>query len=245
MMKQLFTCLVAAVLCLPGQAQGRQQDSLAILLIDRMSDVIGDLESCHFTVQSSRDVVDTHGLQVKQFTQYEVYLSGNDKLLVNAQGPRGHRALWFNAGVLAHYNQEEKNYALLRVPEKTIEMIDSVSKWYEMEFPAADFFYPTFTDDLLDHADVVKFLGRTTINGQECFHVLASNQEMTMQFWIANDAFNLPVRYAITYTGQSGHPQYEASFSNWQVNPSLPLAMFNFQPPPGVTQVRMLATDER
>lgn len=225
--------------------QTKQHDPVAILLIDRMADMIGELESCHFTIHNSRDITDTQGLRIKQFTHYEVYMSGNDKMLVNAYGPQGHRALWYNAGVLAHYNQAENNYGVLQVPEHTIDMIDSVSKWYQLEFPAADFFYPTLTDDLLAHADQLRFLGQVNMNGTDCFHILASNKDMTMQFWISNDAWNLPARFAITYISQPGHPQYEAAFSNWQVNPKLPIAMFNFEPPPGSAKVRILATNER
>lgn len=245
MMKQLFTCLVAGVLCLPGHAQGRQQDSLAILLLDRMSDVIGDLESCHFTVQSSHDTLDSQGMPIKLFTHHEIYLSGNDKMRVSGESPKGHRTIWYHAGLLASYYREEHNFGLLKVPETTLEMIDSVSKWYAMDFPAADFFYPTFTDDILAQADQLKYVGTATIDGQECFHILAINKNMRLQFWLANDAWNLPVRYVITYTSQPGQPQYEAAFSQWQLNPNLPLALFDFQPPPGARQVRVLATDER
>lgn len=244
-MKRIIICSLGALCCLGSLAQTKQQDSLAILIVDRMTDVIGGLESCRFVLHTARDMTDTHSLRVKQFIQYEVYMSGKDKMLVNAHGPRGHRELWYHAGQLAHYNRAENNYGILQVPENTIDMIDSVSKMYQLEFPAADFFYPTFTDDLLTHADLLKFLGIVDLHGQECFHILASNKEMSMQFWIANDAYNLPVRLAITYTGQEGHPQYEAAFSQWQLNPLLPVAMFDFQPPPGSARVRILATNER
>lgn len=244
-MKRIIICSLGALLCFGARTQTKQQDSLAILIIDRMTDVIGDLESCSFTLHTARDITDTQALVVKQFTQYQVYMSGSDKMLVNAYGEKGHREFWYNGEQLAHYNQEENNYGILPAPDNTIDMIDSISKLYQMEFPAADFFYPTFTDDLLAHADLLKFLGIVNINGKECFHILASNKEMTMQFWISNDAYNLPERFAITYTSKDGNPQYEAAFSNWQINPNLPMAMFDFQPPPGSAKVRIMAANER
>jgi hypothetical protein len=244
-MKRIIISSLWVILCLNATAQTKQQDSLAILIIDRMTDVIGDLESCSFTLHTARDVVDSQALLVKQFDNYQVYMSGSDKMLVNAYGHKGHREFWYNGRQLAHYNQDENNYGILLAPDNTITMIDSLSKLYQMEFPAADFFYPTFTDDLLGHSDQLKFLGIVDINGQECFHILSSNKEMTMQFWITNDAYNLPARFAITYKTKEGTPQYEAAFSNWQINPNLPVAMFDFQPPPGSAKVRIMAANER
>ncbi|MDF2190649.1 DUF2092 domain-containing protein [Paraflavitalea sp. CAU 1676] len=244
-MKRIIIYSLGVLLCLRAGAQAKQHDSLAILIVDRMSDVIGELESCSFNVFSSRDALDTQGLMTKQFNNYDVYMSGNDKMLVNLYGPHGHRQLWYHAGKLAYYSQDEHNYGLLDVPDHTIDMIDSVNKWYQVEFPAADFFYPTFTDDLLALADQLRFLGIVTIDGKEYFHILASNKDMRIQFWITHDAWHLPARYAITYTSQPGQPQYEATFTNWQINPQLPVSMFDFQPPPGSAKIRIMATHER
>ena len=59
------------------------------------------------------------------------------------------------------------------------------------------------------------------VDGQECFHILAINSERTAQFWIANDAFNLPKKFVLTYKNK-GNLQYESTFSNWRLNPNIP-----------------------
>jgi hypothetical protein len=226
-------------------SQQKQHDSLAILLIDRMTDVIGDLESCSFALQSSNDVIDSGNLFMKQFTDFHVYMSGPDKMLVNVSGDKGRRQIWYNGEQLAYYFREEHNYGILQVPGTIMEMIDSVNRKYGIQFPAADFFYPSFTDDLLRDADELKYLGRSQVNGKECFHILAATKEMVAQFWISSDAYNLPARFVITYKNKPGNPQYQASFSDWQLNPNLPVAMFDFQAPPGSAKLRILSKDDR
>jgi hypothetical protein len=52
------------------------------------------------------------------------------------------------------------------------------------------------------------------------------------------------MKFAIVYKTQKGAPQYVATFSDWQINPSVPDAMFNFLPPPGATQIKLVSKSE-
>lgn len=78
-----------------GNSQEANSDASAVMILDRMTSVIGELESCSFTLESSNDVeVYPYGL-VKQFTHSEVYLVGPDKMLVQSRGKDGHVGYWY------------------------------------------------------------------------------------------------------------------------------------------------------
>lgn len=224
--------------------QSKKIDTIAVLITDRMSAVIGDLQSCAFKLTTMTDAATEHGI-VKKFANHEVYLFGGGKMLINSQGYRGHVKYAYNGRQIAFYSYDENNYGILHTPRTTIETIDSLSLQYGLEFPAADFFYPAFTDDLLAAFDELRYLGINRIDGKEYFHIMATGNEMDVQFWIANDAYNLPWKLVITYKLQSGSPQYYASFSEWQVNRDLPVSIFDFVPPPGATKVRIVSKSER
>jgi hypothetical protein len=243
-MKKLFFTLFLAALSFGAYSQDAKIDSTAVLLLDRMSDIIGDLGSCSFNLNTSYDTLDPdHGL-IKQFGTYEVHMSGPDKMQVISTGAKGHRQFWYNGSQLSYYSYDENNYAVMDAPPTTLLTIDSINKNFGVDFPAADFFYPTFTDDLIRNSDQIAYLGQTRIMGRDCFQILAKSKLTTIQIWISNDAFNLPLRYSITYRNIDGNPQYEATFSHWQVNPDLPVDMFNFMPPPGATKIRMISKSE-
>ena len=240
-------CLGFAVLCSSYHASAQdttKYDPTAILLLDRMSDVIGDMNSCTFRTVVSHDVEDPDYGLIKDFLNTEAFMQGPDKMVINLFGPNGHRQCWYNGTQFAVYDYEEKNYGIVPAPATLIGMIDSIHTKYNIDFPAADFFYPAFTDDVLESNDMLAFIGRANINGRECFHILAKNKTTTSQMWISNDAYNLPIRYVITYDSKPGHPQYECTFYDWQVNPDLPISMFNFLPPPGTHEVRLMSVDE-
>jgi len=109
-MKNLLLILIfftTPVLC---RAQTIRIDSVAILILDRMSAVIGDLNSCSFTLHTSTDISDNsffvphEGLGlIKQFDTHEVYIAGPDRMLVNSSGDKGNRGFWYNGERIAYY----------------------------------------------------------------------------------------------------------------------------------------------
>jgi len=233
--------LLLAVLIsgMSARAHEPRVDTVAVMIIDRMASVIGELTSCSFTLHSSVDVQDHEYGLIKQNGKDEVYLSGPDKMLIHFYGEKGHRGLWYNGSKVTYYSFDENNFATIDAPDHTIAMIDTIHQNYGFEFPAADFFNPTFTDDILNWFDTIVFLGKKKLDDQECFHILASNPDMSVQFWFANDAYNLPVKFVIIYKND-GNRQYEATFSNWQLNTDIPVTIFEFMPPPLARKVSIL-----
>jgi hypothetical protein len=240
-MKKLFFVLSGFWFSFYALAQSNKFDSIAIRILDRMSAVIGDLESCSFKLKVANDQPDVSGALVKYFNDYDVYMSGPDKMVVTARGSRGHRQFMYNGEQLAYYSFDENNYGIVPAPNTIIAMFDSLNKKYGMEFPAADFFYPALTDDLLQASDSIRYLGIETIGSQDFFHLIAYGKSMNIQFWINNDAYNLPESFAISYKDKKGNPQYIGLFSDWQLNPKLPYSMFEFSPPPQATRLKILS----
>jgi hypothetical protein len=119
-------------------------------------------------------------------------------------------------------------------------MINEVNDKYGIDFPAADFFSPAFTDDVLINFDELKYVGMRALEGKECFYIIAKRADLIVQFWIANDALNLPVKMLIMEVAGKDSKQYEATFSNWDINPFLPDAMFTFQTPPKAKKISIL-----
>ena len=239
-MKKILLSLVLSFFILGISAQETQKDTVAVMILQHMSDVIGDLTSVSFDLSTSIDVKNhKYGIETK-FGHDQVYMAGPDKMLVHAWGPKGHRGFWYNGTVFTYYSFDENNYADIPAAPTIIETIDTIHEMYGITFPAADFFYPTFTIDILDQFDNIFFLGMKIVEGDECFHILASNDKMIAQFWISNDAFNLPKKFILIYKDKE-NMQYEATFNNWDLNPDIPPSAFDFLPPPGAQKISIMA----
>jgi hypothetical protein len=244
-MKKVFLLFFTGMLVsLTALSQPANVDSVAVMILDRMSGVIGDLYSCSFRLSTSSDVNSFDNGTIKQLETNDVYMVGPDKMLIHSYGERGHRGYWYNGEQLVYYSFDENNFATIATPSNIISTIDTINKDYGIEFPAADFFYPTFTDDILAAYNNVVYLGLKQVDNQECFHILASNKDVSLQIWIANDAYNLPKKFIFTYKNK-GNMQYEGTFSNFLLNPEIPATVFEFLPPPMASKIDILPISQQ
>lgn len=226
-------------------AQEKKVDPNAILILDKMSDVIGELESVSFHLSSLTDTYDLNQTLEKRHAYSTVYLVGPDKMMINSMGDKGHRQFFCNGTELWYYSYDENNYGVIDASFDILQTIDNVNREYGIEFPAADFFYPTFTDDLIESTSELDYLGKAVVNDQECFHIQAKGDELGIQIWISNDGLYLPVKYSVEYHNKKENPVFEATFTDWEINPTLPLAIFEFTPPAGANLIRFIAKSEQ
>jgi hypothetical protein len=123
-----------------------------------------------------------------------------------------------------------------------MEMIDEFHDKYGIDFPAADVFYADFVDQILDISNALAFLGVTTVDDKECFHIAGATDSLTYQIWVAKDESFLPVKIGIVYVMKPGSPQYEAMYSGWELNPAIEDSMFNFTPPADANKIKLILT---
>ena len=206
----------------------RRIDTVAVAILDRMSKVIGELSSCSFTIKANYDISSKNLGLIKHSDEEQLFLHGPDKLLWKTDGDRGSRDFYFDGKMLSYYSHDKNQYGQIDAPMTIVEMIDTVNKLYGIDFPAADFLYPSFVDDILTESKELVYLGLTRVDGKDCFHIAGMAQDKTFQFWISDDAYSLPVKMVIVYTSREMNPQYEAVLTDWQVNPNLPDALFDF-----------------
>jgi len=240
-MKIIFLGLFTVILSFNIYAQDSQIDTVAIMILNKMGTLIGELQSCSYTLKTSTDEIDVDLGLVKYFNVSNVYMVGPDKMLVNTQGDKGHRGYWYNGKRLMYYSYTENNYGVIDAPPTIMATIDSIHKNYGIDFPAADFFYPSFTDDLIAQNNQIILAGQSQVDGKNCFHIIAKNDQMSIQIWISDDALFLPTKYIIAYYDIVPNQQYEATFSDWKLNPELPNEMFEFTPPPQAEQLILMA----
>ncbi|MEI7724007.1 MAG: DUF2092 domain-containing protein [Bacteroidota bacterium] len=236
-MRKLFICLLFIGLFTPARSQEKTYDTIAVVILDHMSAILGDLSSCRFKLDVETDLSDPDLGVITNHETSDVSFSGPDKMLMHIHGDKGHRGYWYNGKMLTWYSFSENNYVIIEAPDNIIAMFDTINKTYGIDFPAADFFYPTLTDDLIDQCDLITFQGKTQLNDKTCLQIVAKNKEMTVQFWVSEEAMFLPMKMVISYNENSHIRRYEATFSDWQINPGLPDTMFDFSLPPGAHEV--------
>ena len=220
--------------------QKRNIDSTAISILDRMSTLIGSINSVSLKLSTYYDIRNRSLGLVKHSSTHELFLHGPDKLFLSSEGDQGNRHIVFDGKTLTYYSESNNQYSIIQAPGSLIGMMDTMHNQYGIDFPAADFFYPRFVEDLINESVNLKYLGITQMNGKDCFHIAGLTPDKSFQFWITKEVYYLPLKMVIVYTGREMNPQFETIFSEWKINPDIPDALFEFSAPPNAKKVKMI-----
>ena len=209
--------------------QQKEYDSRAVQKLDNLVQTIGDLHSCSYTLHVLKSKKDESGEFETISNEHDVYMRGPDKMYIYSNGALGRIAYWYDGDSLSYFSFDNNKYKSYKAPGNILSTIDTIHQIYHVDFPAADFFYPTLTDDILNYYDELTYLGETEDEGINTVLIEASNQDEILSIWIESET-NLPHRLVIE--SKSGE-NYDALFSNWRLNPEFNDQMFLFSPPEG------------
>ena len=243
MRTKTILCLLGLVLITGTHLRAQNIDTAALYIMHRMSNSLNNLSSCSVHVQAFYDTPsDDLGL-IKRSKDEMVYANFPGQLLVDVKEDNARHALIYNNKQLIYYSYDNNNYSSIdNAPSTVLETIQLVSKTYGIEVPAADFFYPSFVDDIKSTAINLSLLGTSIVDGKECFHIAGKDSTMSYQFWIQNDPLFLPVKLVVVYNNRPGVPQYEAIYSGWNLNVIIPKSLFEFIAPPASQKIEIKPT---
>ncbi len=129
-------------------------------------------------------------------------------MLIEKKGDKGHKDFFYNGKTYLYYSYDKNQYASAPVSISLIDLIDSVSSYFGVEFPGADVLYPDFVDNLLVTSNNFIYLVLTFIGDTECYHIAGTRDDMTYQFWINAGEHTLPVKMALVYITDPEEPRY-------------------------------------
>ncbi len=242
----LLACFIMPVTL---KSQVSKTDSIALYVLEQTNNKMRSLQSCSFTAHISYDVwLDELGY-IKHSNENKVSLKFPDKLKVNLDGDDGHKVFLYDGNNFSYYSYGRNQYSIFPLPKKdVVQVMDTINRLYDIDFPGADFFYSSFVQDVVDTGAKLIFLGMTDIYGKSCFHIAGRDVNGTgFQFWIAAEDYFLPIKMVLVYNDENGQSQYEATYSDWNLNPNIPDSMFEFSIPPKATKVRLVqnTTDQK
>lgn len=180
-----------------------------------MGAVFGDLKSVGFTSEVSKDVAYSDDFYIKVFSKSEVIIKEPNKFSVRHHGEKNEDIYSYDGSQVTYFSFTNNIYAVADAPDNLIETIDYLYEDFGIELTTADFLYPNFSKDFVDQMDQVLYLGVALINGKRALHVMGSNESISAQIWVSDDAYFLPMKIVITYLSEGVAHQHKTDFSDW------------------------------
>ena len=217
-----------------------QYDSIAVSILDSMSDKIGVLETCSFRFDSEFDIASKEYGLVTHSESGTFSLKGPDKLFIDKKGDKGHTQFFYNGKTFLLYSFDKNQFASVAATMSLMDLIDSISSYYGVDFPGSDIFYPDFVDNILATSNNLVYLGMGLIEDTECYHVAGATDDITFQFWINAQPPGLPVKMSIDYIDKPESPRYTIRFSDWKLNEDISDSVFEFTALEGAKKIKLI-----
>jgi len=167
-------------------------------------------------------------------------LSRPNKLHAERKGELIDQSFYYNGKTLTLYNPSDKVYATEPAPGTIEAMLDFARASLGLLVPAADLVYRNAFRLLMQDVTIAAVIGKAVIGGVKCDHLLFSRPGVDFQVWVADSGLPLPYKYVVTDTGTPALISISTVMSDWNVQPAVDDAFFNFVPPEGVKEISFM-----
>jgi len=240
----LLAGFLVAATALPAASQSAPDaadPAKARALLMRMGEHLGAAQKFSVTIDAAYDVVQASGQKVEFGAVRRLVLSRPDKLRIDLEQRDGTKQLvLFDGTSLTMFTPKANVFANVAKPGTVDQIIHYLVDDLQTPIPLSAMLLTSLAQDLDRRATDVALVDEETVGGRAVDHVAARSAEVDFQVWIARGDQPVPVRVVISYKQASGHPQFSATLSEWNFNPTIDASAFVFSPPANATPVAFM-----
>jgi hypothetical protein len=232
--------LVTAALAAAAAAQDEPLvEPQADELLRRMSSALAAAPALSFEAIIVEDQVLSNRQKIQVETKRRVWVLRPGSLRVTSDGDLEPRQCWYADGTLSLLDSRTGQYATVQVPPQIDPMLDSLVESYGLVLPLADVVVSDPYESAMRHTVTGYYVGLHRAGGRPCHHLAFRAGAVDWQVWINAEGDPLPRKLVINFIDLSGHPQWSATFDDWDLSPKLEPGFFTFEPRAGMKQVEM------
>jgi hypothetical protein len=223
-----------------ARAQAPAVDPAAVQRLKQLTDFLDGLEQFSVNTQNTIEELHVSGHRVDKDLAANVTVKRPNKLHAARAGEFMDQRFFYDGKTLTLYTPAAKVYATVAAPDTIEKMIDFARETVGILLPAADLLYRNAFPLLMQDVTLAAVIGKTVVGGVKCDHVLFSRPGVDFQVWIAEGKQPFPRKYVVTETAGPALLSITTVLSDWNINPAVDNAQFNFVRPKGTTATRFL-----
>lgn len=216
-----------------------EQEALDIL--KEMSDTLKAAKKFMFDTEITNDVTLKSGETIQYSGTMATSVMRPDKVYAKFIGDNGTREVWLNGTELTLFNLTKQFYGQLETPDTIDATMDYLIDNYDFTLALADILNADPYESFMDTTVGGFVVGDSIVRGVECSHLAFIGKYVDWQIWISNDDPALPYKFVINYKEIEGVPQYQAIFSNWNLEPKLSDSVFKPNLPKDAVKIDFLS----
>lgn len=225
------------------QAQAIDPEALAIL--KKATDYLTGLTQFRLKGFRDTDVVQESGQKLQFTSLFDVYLRRPDRMFASRTDDDGiTRRLWYDGKTASMYDEGEKVYGQIQVPDTIDEMLDYLETVLESPPPLTDLLYNDLSH-LAERALSGIYLGISFVDNSACDQLAFRGKSVDWQMWVDRGEKPLIRKIVITYKELPGEPQLSARLEEWNVVSQFSDTLFQFSIPEGARRIPIVGSKRR
>jgi len=211
----------------------------AMAALEKSRAYLRTLTSSELRAEMTGDEVQDDGLKLEFMMRARYLWRGPDKLFIDWSSDRIVRRLYFNGSTVTLLAPRTGYYAQVQQPGTVSNVLIHAAVDYGIIFPLPDILlWATKGDDPVDIKAAFK-VGYARIAGVDTDQYVFRQSDVDWQVWIQRGDQPLPRKIVITTLDDPVQPKLSALLQ-WNVNPQIPDATFDFTPPPGTASIGLV-----
>ncbi len=207
-----------------------------------MAKYLSGTEKFSVTLRAGYDVVQDNGQKIEFGEIRDIVVQRPNQVRIEQRAGSGGRDLMlFDGQNITMLDGDSGVYAQTDQPGDIDATVIHFVRDLKMRLPLAPLFMAHFPEELQRRVESIEYVEETDILGEPAHHIAARTANVDFQVWIAAGKQPLPLRVVMTYREAEGQPQFWASFSKWNLSPSLAKATFTFHPAADAKQIAFAA----
>jgi hypothetical protein len=221
-------------------AQAVDPEALAIL--KKATDYLTGLPQFRLKGYKDEDALQESGQKLQFSSSFDVYLKRPNRLFVTRREDDGIiRRLWYDGKTASMYDEGQKVYGQLQVPDTIDTMLDYLETVMEFQLPLADLLYNDLSH-LAERALTGGYLEISFIEDIACDHLAFRGKSVDWQIWVDRGEKPLIRKIVITYKELQGEPQLSARLEEWNTAPQFSDTLFQFRTPEGARRIPIVGS---
>ena len=225
--------------------KGSDIDPEALAILKKATDYLTGLTQFRLKGYKDEDALQESGQKFQFSASFEVWLKRPNRLFVTRIEDDGIiRRLWYDGKTASMYDEGEKVYAQIPVPDTIDTMLDYLETVIESPLPLADLLYNDLSH-LSERALSGRYVDVSFVQNTACDHLAFRGESVDWQFWIDRGEKPLIRKIVITYKELPGEPQLSGRLEEWNTEPKISDTLFQFSTPEGARRIPIVGSKRR
>lgn len=229
-------CVLLTAITMPALGAGAV-DPEADRILKAMSSYLAKTKAFSIDTDVTLEVVLQNGQKVQLCSSQKLLVRRPSEFRIRVKGMVADAEFFFDGKTFTLFGVRRNAYVQRDVPGT----IDDAFRRFEYEtgIPAtgADLLFSDPYAILGSGIESSTYFGTAWVNGVECHHLAFRKDRVDWQIWVQTGDKPLPMKYVITTKWQTGAPQYELIFRDWNTSPQITDKQFTFSVPAGARKL--------